>query len=132
MTRRTERVSQRIKQELAIAIQGLRNPDVGFVTVTKVEVSPDLRNAKVYVSVLPTKEVSDPDKCIWALQHSAGYLQGCIAGALKSKATPELKFYEDRSLVISQNMNKLIEEARATDSDHAADGTPEDADTRDE
>jgi ribosome-binding factor A len=91
-----------------------------------------LRNAKVYVSVLPTKEVPEPEKSIWALQHSAGHLQGCIAGALKSKATPELKFYEDRSLVISESMNKLIEEARATDSDHAARGDSEDSDTGEE
>lgn len=126
MSRRTARVAERIRQELSTAIPTLKNPDIGFVTVTGVEVSADLRYATVYVTALPTREQSDPEKSIEALRHSRGFLQHAVAPSLKLRVTPELRFVRDDSVERAAEVSDLIRHARATDRDAGAD-TPPDA-----
>lgn len=136
MSRRTERVAERIRQELSLEIRKLKDPDIGFVTVTNVEVSPDLEHAWVDVSVLtsldgvsPTGEAGDDAAAgatLTALRRAAGYLQHRIGGALKTRTTPELRFRLDRSAERQAEMSDLIRQARSTDADHAeADEPPE-------
>ncbi|MBN1257785.1 MAG: 30S ribosome-binding factor RbfA [Planctomycetes bacterium] len=119
MSRRLERVAKRIQQELSRAIPTMKNPDIGFVTITQVEVSPDLGIAKVYVSFLPTRGHEEPEKSIAALQHSEGFLRAKLSPALRLRILPKLNFYLDQSIARGAEMESLIREARASDLKHS-------------
>ena len=81
-TARMRRVNESIKEILGDAITTeLKDPRIGFVTVTEVDTSPDLRAARVYVSVLGTKE--ERERSLAGLRSSHGFLQGKIASAMR-------------------------------------------------
>jgi ribosome-binding factor A len=94
---RMRRVDEAMREVLSAAIQSeLKDPRVGFVTVTAVDTAPDLRNARVYVSVLGGE--AERRRSLQALQHAHGYLQRRVAGELRLKHTPTLAFaYDDSS-----------------------------------
>lgn len=113
MSRRTERMASLIQTELGeLTLKKLKDPRIGFVTVTGVEVTPDLKLAKVYYSVMGDKGKRGGTQR--ALEHSAGFLQREIAVALKLRYTPKLSFHLDESLdrgmQIEQILRKLKEE----------------------
>jgi ribosome-binding factor A len=122
MSRRTERVNERIRQELAEAIPHLKHPEIGFVTITGVDVSPDLTVADVQVSVLPTREHDKPERSMHALEQSRGFLQSKVGDALKTRETPELRFHLDESAARAARVGNLIRQARDSDPDHQAPG----------
>jgi len=97
MGHRLLRVNESIKETLSsiITAEGLKDPRVGFVTVTGVETTPDLRHAKVYVSVLGG--LAEREDTLKALEKARGYLQAQI-GALHMKRTPQLQFFYDETL----------------------------------
>lgn len=117
MSRRLERVAKGIKQELSILVPQLRHPEIGFITITRVEPSADLRYAKVFVSVLPTRGHEDPQNSLAALTHSAGFLQANLGKIMRSKSTPELRFYLDDSAARSAKMSELLQQVRSTSGD---------------
>lgn len=87
----------------------LKDPRVGFVTVTGVKTSPDLRHARVYVSVLgdaPTRAAT-----IDGLHSARGYLQGRVAAELTLKHTPAIEFEYDESIDHGMRINQLLEQA---------------------
>jgi ribosome-binding factor A len=91
--------------------QELKDPRVGFVTVTDVKTSPDLRHARVYVSVLgdaPAREAT-----LAGLRSAHGFLQGRVAGELRLKRTPELRFELDETAERAARLERLIEETGA-------------------
>ncbi len=92
---RMRRVDEAVRQVLAEAIaEELKDPRVGFVTVTDVTTSPDLRSARVYVSVLGDEQTRAAS--LDGLRHAHGYLQGRIASELTLRRTPTLEFrYDD-------------------------------------
>jgi len=92
------KVNESIKETLSsiITAEGLKDPRVGFVTVTGVETSSDLRHAKVFVSVLGKQ--AERDACMKALESSRGFLQSRINAALHMKRTPQLEFFYDGTL----------------------------------
>src|SRR3954469_8608340 len=91
---RMRRVDEAMREVLSDALtQDLKDPRVGFVTVTAVDTSPDLRHARVYVSVLGDAEVRD--NTIDGLQPAHGYLQRKIAEQLRIKHPPQLELIED-------------------------------------
>ena len=94
---RMRRIDEAVRAVLSEAIaKDLKDPRVGFVTVTSVKTSPDLRHARVYVSVLgdePEREGS-----LEGLRSAHGYLQGEIARQLTLKHTPALTFEYDKSI----------------------------------
>ena len=94
---RMRRVDEAMREVLSAAIQSeLKDPRVGFVTVTAVDTAPDLRQARVFVSVLGDEAVRR--RSLEALQHAHGYLQRRVAGELRLKHTPTLAFaYDDSS-----------------------------------
>jgi ribosome-binding factor A len=106
---RMRRVDEAVREVLSGAItQELKDPRVGFVTVTAVETSPDLRHARVFVSVLggePQRERS-----LAALQSAHGFLQRRVASELTLKHTPTLAFIYDDSVDRSLRIQELIEE----------------------
>ena len=106
---RMRRVDEAMREVLSAAItQGLKDPRVGFVTVTSVETSPDLRHARVFVSVLG----EDPQRgrSLDGLRSAHGYLQRRVARELTLKHTPTLEFLYDDSVDRSLRIQALLEE----------------------
>jgi ribosome-binding factor A len=105
---RLRRVNEAVRQVLSDAItQDLKDPRVGFVTVTAVDVSPDLRHARVYVSVLG--DDSAKEGSLDGLRAAHGYLQRRIAGELRLKHTPTLNFAIDDSIERGMRISELID-----------------------
>src|SRR4029079_8459559 len=91
---RMRRVNEALRQVLSTRIaEGLKDPRIGFVTVTAVETTPDLRHARVFVSVLGNQD--ERDETLAGLQSAHGVLQSAIASQTNLKHTPELKFVYD-------------------------------------
>ena len=112
-SRRQERVSHRILREAADRLRDIKDPRLGFVTLAGCEVSPDLRHAKIRVSVLGPEEARDLSLAI--LRRHAGPMRGAIARALSLRVAPELDFAPDTSAEEAALMSRLIREARAGD-----------------
>ena len=104
---RTDRVGDLIRRELAVLLQtGIKDPRIGFVSITEVEVSPDLRQAKVYVSVYGTPgEQSDS---LMGLESASGYVRSVLRGRLHLKRIPELVFLLDDSIERGARINAAI------------------------
>ena len=108
---RPERVANAIRKEISSIIQeDLKDPRVGFTTITKVEITSDLRNAKVYYSVLGDEKVKKSTGI--ALKRATGFIRGLIGDRLKLRLTPEIAFAVDRSIEYQDKINKLLEEIR--------------------
>jgi ribosome-binding factor A len=106
---RMRRVDEAMREVLSDAIaMGLKDPRVGFVTVTGVKTSPDLRHARVYVSVLG----SEPERAdsLQGLRSAHGYLQRRLADELKLKHTPSLSFHYDESVDHGMRISALVNE----------------------
>lgn len=112
-SRRQERVSKRIIQELVEAVRNLKNVDLGFITVTRCEVSPDLRHAKVFVSVWG--DDGKREKALEELRRNASRLKGMIGRPLGTKVIPSLHFEFDDTVATADQMSRLIRDARQTD-----------------
>jgi ribosome-binding factor A len=109
MSDRMRRVNEAMREVLSDALtQDLKDPRVGFVTVTAVETSPDLRNATVFVSVLGEEEVRTDT--IAGLQSAHGYLQRKVASELRLKHTPALQFEEDDTARRADRIERLLED----------------------
>jgi ribosome-binding factor A len=108
---RMRRVDEAVREVLSGAItQELKDPRIGFVTVTAVETSPDLRHARVFVSVLG--DDSQRQLSLAGLRSAHGYLQKRVASELTLKQTPALDFLYDDSLDRSLRIQSLLEEER--------------------
>ena len=107
MSRRTERMDSLIQAELAeLILKKLKDPRVGFVTVTNVKTSPDLKEARAYYSVLgQAKEKSAAGA---GLEHARGFLQHEIAEALKLRFTPKLIFHLDESVEEGFRIDQIL------------------------
>ncbi len=103
------RVNEGIREVLGDAIATeLKDPRIGFVTVTAVDTSPDLRTARVYVSVLGTEE--ERTESLAGLESSHGFLQGKIASAMRMKRTPTLTFRYDDSVDRGVRISRLLDQ----------------------
>ena len=106
---RMRRVNEALREVLSGRLaQGLKDPRIGFVTVTAVETSPDLRHATVYVSVLGTE--AEREESLTGLNSSHGFLQATIASELRLKRTPALEFVNDEALETGMRISRLIDE----------------------
>jgi ribosome-binding factor A len=106
---RMRRVNEALRETLSARIAGsLKDPRVGFVTVTAVDTSPDLRHASVYVSVLGSAQ--EREDTLAGLDSARGYLQAAIASELRMKRTPTLRFRHDDSVDRGFRIAKLLEE----------------------
>ena len=113
---RTQRVGDFLKQELARLIQlEVRDPRVGMVSVTGVEVSRDMAHAKVFVTVLGKDTEADAADSIAALNHAAGFLRSQVARISNARTTPKLRFVFDASIGRGARMSSLIDAAVAAD-----------------
>jgi ribosome-binding factor A len=105
---RMRRVDEAMRQVLGDALaQELKDPRVGFVTVTDVKTSPDLRHARVYVSVLGGED--EREASLDGLRSAHGYLQRRVASELRMKHTPTLDFHYDDSVERGMRLSELID-----------------------
>lgn len=103
------RVNEALREVLSARIaRGLKDPRIGFVTVTAVDTSPDLRHARVYVSVLGDE--TEREDSLAGLASSHGFLQAEIARQLRMKRTPTLQFEHDESIERGFRIAKLLDE----------------------
>src|SRR4051794_16735231 len=106
--RRTERVAEAIREEVALYLrQEAKDPRLGFVTVTAVEVTRDLRSAKVYVSAMGTD--AEKQATYEGLDALAPRLRGHIGRALRLRSAPEIAFKSDRSVANAARIETLLE-----------------------
>ena len=107
------RVNEAVRQVLSEAVGELKDPRIGFVTITGVETSADLRQARVYVSVLGSE--AKREKTLSGLAASHGVLQARLASELRMKRTPQLAFEYDPSVERGVRMSHLIDELAPDD-----------------
>jgi ribosome-binding factor A len=108
MTERMRRVNEAIRETLAEAVGELKDPRIGFVTVTGVQTSTDLRHAKVFVSVLGNQRKRA--NTLEGLESAHGVLQSHLATELRMKRTPQLTFEYDPTVAEGVRMSQLIDE----------------------
>lgn len=105
---RTRRIAQQLQQELAQVLQrDIKDPRIGMVTVNDVEVSRDLSYAKVFVTFFEEDNKLVEEK-LEALTTASGYVRSLVAGRMKLRVMPELRFVYDASLVEGMRMSNLV------------------------
>jgi ribosome-binding factor A len=123
MSARMRRVNESLRQVLSEALLELKDPQIGFVTVTGVETSPDLRQATVFVSVLGSERKRSASMTV--LDRAHGVLQSRISRELRLKRTPTLTFAYDHTVEHGVRMSKLIDDL-APSEDPPSDDRPSD------
>jgi ribosome-binding factor A len=113
VTERMRRVNEAVREVLSEAVGELKDPRIGFVTVTGVQTSADLRHARVYVSVFGSE--SKREKSLAGLAAAHGVLQARIARELRMKRTPQLTFEYDPTVERGVRMTQLIDELAPKD-----------------
>jgi ribosome-binding factor A len=119
---RMRRVDEAVRAVLSETIAtDLQDPRVGFVTVTGVKTSPDLRHARVYVSVLGDADVRS--ESLDGLRSAQGFLQGRVAAELRLKHTPLIEFDYDETVDRAMRLSRLMEEGSDLDVSRAEEGS---------
>jgi ribosome-binding factor A len=123
---RTDRVGQEIQKEVAMIIQReMKDPRLGMVTVSAVEITRDLAYAKVFVTFF-TLEGQNVDQSVEILNEAAGFIRTLLAKRIKARIMPELRFVYDKSMVEGVRMTNLVNKAIAEDaSNHRNNQDPE-------
>lgn len=114
ISHRPERVARLLKEEIAKAIQReLRDPSIGFTTVTDVILTPDLRHADVYVTIFGGEE--EKKKSLDVLNKAQGFFRKIVARDLNLKTNPTFSFHLDESLEKGEKIEKILEEIHRED-----------------
>ena len=127
--RRPERISEQIKEEVSLIIAGeMSDPRIGFVTVTDAKVSPDLRHAKIHVSILGSEE--EVAQSLQALNRASGFIRHQLGAALRIRRIPELHFAFDDTIRTAARIEEILTEevqkARLRDEEIGAEAPRED------
>lgn len=110
---RHDMVQAQLKREISLIIHDeLSDPRLGFITITKVELTKDLRYAKVFFSVLGNDQ--DYKKCQKALESALGFIRRLVGQRIRLRFVPELDFREDRSIEYSIRIQQVLDEIGAT------------------
>ncbi|AWM80683.1 30S ribosome-binding factor RbfA [Gammaproteobacteria bacterium ESL0073] len=113
---RTQRVGDQMQRELAQLIQReIKDPRLGIVTVTAVDVARDLAYAKVFITVMGKDGQKEIEQSLEILTNAAGYLRSLLGKSMKIRTIPQLKFMYDESIVRGSTMSALIDKALAAD-----------------
>ena len=121
------KVNEALREVLSQEIAALKDPRIGFVTVTGVQVSADLRHAKVFVSVLGNAKARE--RTLAGLRAAHGHLQQRIGADVRTKRTPQLLFLYDESIDRGQRIETLLkryEGELGPETDNEAEGMPDD------
>ncbi|MBU1999167.1 MAG: 30S ribosome-binding factor RbfA [Candidatus Omnitrophota bacterium] len=108
---RQDRVQEAIKKEVSLIIQSeLNDPRMGFVTITEVRISQDLKYAKIFYSVLGKEE--ETNKTHEALKSAQGFIRKLVAERLQLRFAPEISFKEDKSGEYSVRIDEILNEIK--------------------
>lgn len=99
-------MEQQIREVLGEAVTDLKDPRIGFATITSVKMSPDLRNARVYVSALGSEEAREAT--IEAIQHAAPHLRSVVGREVRLKHLPYLEIIEDQTAEQGERIEQLL------------------------
>jgi ribosome-binding factor A len=114
---RQDKVAEAIRQEASVIIHDkLKDPRLGFVTITNVEITPDLRYAKIFFSVLGNEEAYKKTKD--ALDSASGFVRKLVAQRLNFRFAPEIAFYDDRSTEYSVRIEEILNEIKEIDEEN--------------
>lgn len=114
MTRRTRQVGELLREELTDIIRReVKDPRIGFFSVTNVDVTPDLRAARVYISVLGTDQ--EREETLSALRSAAKFIRYHLKPRLRMRQIPDLEFRDDRSMEYAQQISQTLRELRDQD-----------------
>ncbi len=110
--KRSDRVGDLIREEVAslIIYGGIKDPRIGFVTITKVQMTPDLKLARIYFSQIGSE--ADKQKSMEGLESSCGFVRRHLAKALSLRHIPAIQFEYDASLEYADHIEKLIKESK--------------------
>jgi ribosome-binding factor A len=124
-TRRIARLNEQLRADLAdLIVREVKDPRLsGLVTVTNVDLSPDLRHAKVFVSVLGTDD--DRKHSLAALRSASGFLRSQIAHRLTTKRAPDLQFVSDVSIERGERIMQIIRQVEHESGDRESSDGPE-------
>lgn len=110
-SQRAQRVGETIHKEISnLLIRGLKDPRIGFVTITSVDVTPDLRQARVYYTLMGSQE--DRDRTQAGLASSASYIRQQLGKVLRLRYIPEINFVYDASVDYGQHIEKLLSDVK--------------------
>jgi ribosome-binding factor A len=113
---RTQRIGDQIQRELAVLIpQEVRDPRLGFITITGVDVSRDISHAKVFITVMGENSAEVIKENLDVLKDTAGYLRMLLGKAMKLRSVPSLHFHYDASITRGALLSSLIEQAVTED-----------------
>jgi ribosome-binding factor A len=117
---RMRRVNEMLRETIADEVRELKDPRIGFVTITGVATAPDLRNATVYYSVLGDAE--DAAATAQALRRAAPHVQEGMGTRVRLKYTPKLRFEVDPSIAAGAEMDRLLSQIQRPDDEPPASG----------
>ncbi|QKZ02976.1 MULTISPECIES: 30S ribosome-binding factor RbfA [Pseudomonas] len=116
---RTQRIGDQMQRELAQLIRReVKDPRVGLVTITAVDVSRDVGHAKVFITVMGQDSAEDIKQTVKVLNAAAGFLRVHLGKEMKLRSVPQLHFHYDESVTRGAQLSALIERAVAEDSQH--------------
>ncbi|MEI6863210.1 MAG: 30S ribosome-binding factor RbfA [Candidatus Omnitrophota bacterium] len=125
---RPERIQEAIRQEVSLIAQGqIKDPRIGFITITKVDLTKDLRYARIYFSVLGKN--ADKNKALKGLNSAKGYIKGLIADKIKLRYMPEIAFVIDSTLEHTQHIYDILNSIK-NPKEEANDGESNTGDTK--
>ncbi|WP_286788085.1 MULTISPECIES: 30S ribosome-binding factor RbfA [unclassified Pseudomonas] len=116
---RTQRIGDQMQRELALLIQReIKDPRLGLVTITDVNVARDLSHAKVFITVLGKDSSEDIAQNLGILNEASGFLRQQLGRAMKLRTIPQLRFHYDESIRRGAELSALIERAVSEDRRH--------------
>lgn len=123
---RTQRIADQMQRELAVLIQReMRDPRIGMITLTAVEVTRDLAHAKIFITLMGDAGAEEIDVNLAALKDASGFLRVQLGRAMKLRSIPQLHFHYDESVRRGVHLSALIDRAVAEDSGHDGDDRKE-------
>ncbi len=114
MSLRTERVGSLVKEEVGMfLLREYRDPEYGFITVTEVHMTPDLRIAKIYLSIMGNEDIKERTRV--KLEHNKHEIRSFIGSHLRLKFTPEVQIYVDETLDRVERIDQLLKQIHKDD-----------------
>jgi ribosome-binding factor A len=118
-TRRQIQVAEEIQQIISVLLQReLKDPGIGFVSITQVDVTQDLKYARVHVSIMGSEE--EKRDTMAALERARGFIRREIASRMSIRQVPEIQFRLDRGLEYSDRINRLLNELKEAEAETGA------------
>jgi ribosome-binding factor A len=123
---RTDRVGQQIQKEVALILQReIKDPRLGMITVSAVEVSRDLSYAKVFITSLDNHDEDKSKLIMKILGDAQGFVRSLLGKRIRARIVPEIKFVMDTSLIEGMRISNLVDRAIRDDSDKRGDEDPD-------